>query len=165
MIGNRNTYSGRGGSDPETIPLNITPMMDILTALLFFLLANMASQSYTMETGKGLVLPASISEKALVITLKVTATLDSIKIEESPVVVLKRGRISKKHVKGEKIIPLYNALKRVLEQKRAKGLEVKEDSIVLLMADKRIKSSMITKIMKTCGMAGIVNFHFGVQKA
>lgn len=147
--------------------MNLTPMMDILTSLLFFLMVNMATQSQSMESSRGLKLPASIADKELVITLTVTATLDAIKIEDSPVVVLNKGRIRKKYLdKDDTVIkPLYNSLIRIIEEKKKRGLAVDKDtSIVLLLADKRLKSDMIIKIMKTCGKAGIPNFHFGVQK-
>jgi biopolymer transport protein ExbD len=143
--------------------INMTPMMDALTSLLFFLMANMAAQSAAIEGVESLSLPGSTSNKDMVITLKVTASLDTIKVEDSPVVVLKNGDLSAKYLEESKIIPLYNSMVRLLEQKKAKGLDVKlDDSIVFLLADKRLKSDLIAKIMKTCGMAGIPNFHFGV---
>ncbi len=166
MIG-RGSFRRKGGTLGEgIISLNLTPMMDILTSLLFFLMVNMATQSQSMEGEKGLKLPTSVSEKELVVTLTVTVTLDAIKIEDSPVVILKKGRIKKKDIENKtRIVPLYERLVRIIEEKKKKGLEVSKDtSIVLLLADRRLKADTITKVMKTCGMAGIPNFHFGVQK-
>ena len=158
-------FGSKGGGLGSVPFVNLTPMMDALTSLLFFLLANMAAQSAVIEGIEGLKLPASFSDKDLVVTLKVMVSMDSIKVEDSPVVVLKNGVLNEKYLEESKIVPLYNGLVKLIEKKKMIGLDVKmDDSIVLLLADRRLKSDLIAKIMKTCGMAGIPNFHFGVLK-
>jgi len=166
MFGDKSSFLKSGGiSDKIPSFMNLTPMTDTLTHLLFFLLIGWVAQAVTIEGVKDLQLPLSTSDKEVVLNLTILATLDSLKVQDLPVVVLKNGSLSEKYLEGEKIIPLFNALTRILDQKKNKGLELKVDnSLILLLADKRVKSDLITKIMKTCGMAGIVNFHFGVLK-
>ena len=146
---------------PETIEVNLTPMIDIMTCLLFFLLLGYKSQSVMLESAQNLLLPPSDSEKGLVITLTVSASLEEIKLQDSHVMFLKAGKVPEKELSGNKIVPLYNRLVRMVQIMRKRD---SDESIVLLLADKRMKTDTITQIMKTCGMAGLPNFHFGVAK-
>jgi biopolymer transport protein ExbD len=155
------------GQLSEKIPsfMNLTPMTDTLTHLLFFLLIGWTAQAVTIEGVKNLQLPPSVSNRDMVLNLTVVATEDVIKVQDLPVAVLTNGKLSEKNLDGSKIIPLYNALVRIIEQKKGVGLQPKDDSsLILLLADKKIKSDLLIKIMKTCGMVGIPNFHFGVMK-
>lgn len=152
-----------GGGGKDEVYVNLTPMIDILTCLLFFLLLGYKSQAETVTGAEDLSLPPSISEKGLTISLTVLASLDKIRVENLEVVKLRDGKISDKDVDGQKIIPLYNVVTKILEQEKTNRLKL-DRSAVLLAADKRLKSDVITKIMKTCGMAGIPNFRFAVSK-
>ena len=57
-------------------------------------------------------------------------------------------------------MPLYNRILRFVKLAN----DPKKKSAVLILADKRLKTDVITKVMKTVGMAGLPNFHFGVAK-
>jgi biopolymer transport protein ExbD len=154
--------SHKSGSDVEAkeIFLNLTPMIDIMTCLLFFLLLGYKSQSVMLESAQGIRLPPSNSDKGLVVSLTVTVTDSEIKLMDSHVMFLKNGEVLAKDLEGNKILPLYIRMTRILQLKKMDP----ENSFVLLLADKRLKSDLITKVMKTCGMAGMPNFHFGVAR-
>lgn len=145
-------------SDKE-IFLNITPMVDILCSLLFFLMLSYKSQSIMLEGAKGIELPPSNSDKGLVVSLTVTVTKNEIKLMDSHVMALKDGEVPAADLEGSsKIVPLYNRMSRLVRLRKMDP----EKSFVLLMADKRLKSGLVTKVLKTCGMAGMPNFHLGV---
>ncbi|NMB76430.1 MAG: hypothetical protein GYA21_15035 [Myxococcales bacterium] len=157
--------AGGGGSGAkEEVNINLTPAIDILTCLLFFLLLGYRSQAESVQGAQDMELPTSNSEKGLVISLTVVAGLDVIKVENVDVVMLQDGKVRDRELDGEKIIPLYNMILKVLEREKANQIKI-DKSAVLLAADKRLKSDLIAKIMKTCGMAGIPNFRFAVSKA
>jgi biopolymer transport protein ExbD len=145
---------------PEEIFVNLTPLIDILTCLLFFLLLGYKSQSIMLEGAKNIELPPSSSEKGLVVTLTVSAGLNELKLQDSHVMFLKKGKIADSEVSGSKVLPLYNRMVRLLQLRRLDP----SSAVILLLADKRLKADVITKIMKTCGMAGIPKFHFGVAR-
>jgi biopolymer transport protein ExbD len=146
--------------EAKEIFLNLTPMIDILTCLLFFLLLGYKSQSLMLEGAQGMQLPPSSSDKGLVVSLTVTVTETEVKLMDSHVMFLKAGQPSPKEVEGNKIVPLYNRMVRLLQLKKMDP----RNAFVLLFADRRLKSDLITKVMKTCGMAGMPNFHFGVAR-
>jgi biopolymer transport protein ExbD len=152
-----------GGGGKDSIFLNLTPMIDILTCLLFFLLLGYKSQAESVQGVEDLELPTSISEKGLTITLTLTAGMSAIKVENADAVAMQEGTIPDKFLSKEKIVPLYNLLVKLLEAEKMNWQKL-DRSAVLLAADKRLKSDVIVKIMKTCGMAGIPNFRFAVSK-
>lgn len=146
--------------EAKEIVLNLTPMIDILTCLLFFLLLGYKSQSLTLEGAKGIQLPPSDSDKGLVVSMPLTVTQREIKLMDSHVMFIQNGELAAKDLEGSKILPLYNRLVHLL---RVRKMDVSK-AFVLLMADKRLNTDLITKIMQTCGMAGLPNFHFGVAR-
>lgn len=145
------------------VHLNLTPMIDIMTTLLFFLLLGYKSQTAQIEQTKNLQLPGSTAEKGLSITVTVTATLDEIKLQDAHVTMLNNGQLSSKDLDGKMIRPLYERVSRFVNLNPNKRSD-SPDWVVLLLADKRLKSDVITKIMRSCAAAGIPNFHFGVIK-
>jgi biopolymer transport protein ExbD len=149
-----------GGDEVEEVFLNLTPMIDILTCLLFFLLLGYKSQSLMLEGAKGMELPPSNSDKGLVVSLTVTVTQSELKLMDSHIALLRNGVLDPKDVEGSKILPLYNRMVRILQLKKLDP----NNSFVLFLADRRLKADVITKVMKTCGMAGLPNFHFGVAR-
>jgi len=152
-----------GGGGKDSVNLNLTPMIDILTTLLFFLLCGYQSQAESVKGGESLDLPRSISEKGLSVSLTVIISLDTIQVEGNEALQMQEGKLQDKHIKENKVIPLYNLLTRLLEQEKMNQLQV-DKSAVLLAADRRLTSDVVTKVMKTCGMAGIPNFRLAVAK-
>jgi biopolymer transport protein ExbD len=146
--------------EAKEIFLNLTPMIDILTCLLFFLLLGYKSQSIMLEGAQGLALPPSNSDKGLVVSLTVTVSQKEIKMMDSHVMFLKNGAVPPRDLEGSKIVPLYNRMARLLKLKKLDP----QNAFVLLLADKRLTADTVTKVMKTCGMAGLPNFHFGVAR-
>jgi len=146
--------------EEREIFLNLMPMIDILTCLLFFLLLGYKSQSVMLEGAQGLELPPSNSEKGLVVSLTLTVSDREIKLMDSHVMFLKNGQIPPKDLEGNKILPLYNRISRIMQLKKMDP----DNAFVLLLADKRLTTDLVTKVMKTCGMAGMPNFRFGVAR-
>ena len=157
MIGGKHKSAD---DEAKEIFLNLTPMIDILTCLLFFLLLGYRSQSVMLEGAQGLELPPAHSDKGLVVTLTGTVSQNEIKLMDSHVMRLNKGQISPQDLQGNKIVPLYTRMARLLQLKKLKP----DDAFVLLMADKHLRSDVITKVMKTCGMAGMPNFNLGVAR-
>jgi len=153
-------FGKKHDDEAKEIFLNLTPMIDILTCLLFFLLLGYKSQSIMLEGAQGLSLPPSNSDRGLVVSLTVTVSQKEIKMMDSHIMFLKNGGIPPKELEGSKIVPLYNRMARLLKLKKLDPA----NAFVLLLADKGLTADTVTKVMKTCGMAGLPNFHFGVAR-
>lgn len=156
---------GLGGGNDEipSVAINLTALMDILSNLLFFLLASYAAANTEIKGAEGMQLPSSTSEAQATMSILVRVTLDKVEVEGRPVVAIKHGQFQAQ-IEGDKIVPLYAELTRVAEQGK-KGVKMTEDNTVLLvLADKRADYAMISKVLKTAGYAGFPNFRFAVLK-
>ena len=158
-----NSILGGGRSAAEEtreIWLNLTPMIDIMTCLLFFLLLGYKSQSLMLESAKNMILPPSRSDQGLVALDTVTVTQTEIRVNDAPVMFLKNGQPAPGEVDGDRLLPLYQRVQRLLEFRKPDPSK----AFFLLLGDRRLKADIITKVMKTCGLAGMPNFKLGVAR-
>ena len=152
--------SGGGGGEDEVPALNLVALIDILTNLLFFLLTIFASQHLTLDQRAGLVLPESRLGLDLRENLKVSITKTELAIESSPIAKIDNGKFDVE-VQGDQIMPLFNRLTaaRAARNESRTGKAASQDDVLLLMADKDVEYSVLSKVMKTAAMAGYPNFH------
>jgi biopolymer transport protein ExbD len=154
---------GGGNDDIPNVAINLTALMDILSNLLFFLLASYAAANTEIKGADGMQLPASSSESQASMSILVRVTLEKVEVEGHPIVFIKDGTLQAP-IEGDKIVPLFKELTRIgVEGKN--GVKMTEDNTVLLvLADKRLDYSLISKVLKTAGYAGYPNFRFAVLK-
>jgi biopolymer transport protein ExbD len=154
---------GGGNDDIPNVAINLTALMDILSNLLFFLLASYAAANTQIKGADGMQLPASSSEAQATLSILVRVTLDKVEVEGRPVVYIKNGAFQAP-IDGDKIVPLFKELTRIGTEGKD-GVKMTDDNTVLLvLADKRMDYSLISKVLKTAGYAGFPNFRFAVLK-
>jgi biopolymer transport protein ExbD len=139
-----------GRSRKKLAGLNLTPLMDVFTILVFFLLFH-STGSDILEAPKQIKLPDSVVE---------TKPRETVVIMVSPQVVL---------VQGEAVISTAELLQDRIETvaeitERLKQLEgniigistktVAENKEVTILADKTIPFKVLKKIMSTCTGSG-----------
>ena len=154
---------GGGGGGMASVALNLTALMDILSNLLFFLLASYTSQSVELEGDKGLKLPASTSQMSL--TPQVTITVTQTRIDVGGVAVgnVEHGAIVEPLDKDGRVGPLFDRLRSLKVTREGAGrADIADAALILLLADKGTDSETITRVLKTAGMAGFYNARFGV---
>lgn len=169
-LGKSSTFGGKkggglggGNDDIPNVAINLTALMDILSNLLFFLLASYAAANTEIKGADGMQLPSSSSEAQATMSILVRVTLDKVEVEGKSVVNVKDGNFQAP-IEGDKIVPLFNELTRVAKQGK-KGVKMTDENTVLLvLADKRADYAMISKVLKTAGYAGFPNFRFAVLK-
>ena len=149
---------------PGDITLNLTALMDILSNLLFFLLASYTAQAMEIQDKPDLKLPSSASQVKLSPSLTVTVTQNQILVADVPVAGVRGADITGTKVDGDKISTLHVRLENIRSSRAAAGKldEGVSAETFMLLADKRTDSVVITKVLKTAGMAGFVNVKFGV---
>jgi biopolymer transport protein ExbD len=150
------------GEPPPSVALNLTALMDILSNLLFFLLASYSSQA--AEVSQAIHLPSSSSEVQLHPSLTITISKKDIELAGVPVAELENNQIKGLGPDVDRIASLYDKMRSVKASRAAAGRDETgpESEMVLLMADRDTDSSIITKVLKTSGSAGFVNIRFGV---
>jgi biopolymer transport protein ExbD len=153
---------GGGGGGGGGVSLNLTALMDILSNLLFFLLASYQSQSVEVAS-TGLRLPPSSSKLSLTPQLTVTVTDSRLEVSGVPVAKIEHGLIVGQLDDQGKLPPLYDRLHSVKVSREGAGrADLADADLILLLADKGTDSKTITTVLKTAGHAGFFNVRFGV---
>jgi biopolymer transport protein ExbD len=163
-FGKRSVFGGssRGGSTPVPA-LNLTALMDILSNLLFFLLAAYAVQATEVENKAEMRLPASTSQVRLQLQLTISITQHAIQVADTLVTPIEEGKLVEPEDEEGRIASLYAKLVSIKERRAEAGREqTAEASGILLLADKDTDSDVVSKVLKTAGHAGFVNVRFGV---
>ena len=178
-FGGRSVFGGqrRGGGTPM-VALNLTALMDILSNLLFFLLAAYAAQATEVENKSELRLPVSTSQVRLQLQLTISITQTAIQVADAPVARITKGhlvdppdeeghagdaRAKVEAIEEGRIPALYTKLVSIKGNRAQSGQDQgPEASGILLLADKDTDSDVVSKVLKTAGYAGFVNVRFGV---
>jgi biopolymer transport protein ExbD len=139
-----------GRNKRKVTGLNLTPLMDVFTILVFFLLFH-SSGSDILKTPKQIKLPDSIVE---------AKPRETVVIMVSPEVVLVQGEavISTPELLDDRIGKVYEVSER-LEQLERNIIGISTKTIakskeITLLADKTIPFKVLKKIMSTCTASG-----------
>jgi len=163
-FGKRSVFGGSTGGGGTVVPsLNLTALMDILSNLLFFLLAAYAAQATEVENKAEMRLPSSSSQARLQLQLTVSISQQFIQVADTPVTPIEKGKLIEPVDEDGKIPSLYAKLMGIKDRRAQAGREqTGEASGILLLADKDTDSDVVSKVLKTAGQAGFVNVRFGV---
>jgi len=151
-----------GRNKRKVTGLNLTPLMDVFTILVFFLLFH-SSGGDILETPKHIKLPDSVVE---------TKPRETVVIMVSPEVVLVQGEavISTPELFDDRIGMVDEVTVRLEQLERnIIGISTKtvaESKEITLLADKTIPFKVLKKIMSTCTGSGYGRISLAVvQKA
>ncbi|MBI4816329.1 MAG: biopolymer transporter ExbD [Deltaproteobacteria bacterium] len=154
---------------PEIGDLNITPMLDMMTILLVFLLKNYSVQTSDINVAN-LVLPHSTTQLEVEEALQLIITKDAILVDQKLVTRLENGDVASSDLAegpgGFLISPLYEAL-----DARAQHFKQIEKyggtqflGRIAIIADQTLPYSVLFRILYTCGRAEFGNFKLFVQR-
>ena len=151
-----------GRSRKKVTGLNLTPLMDVFTILVFFLLFH-SSGSDVLEAPRQIKLPDSVVE---------TKPRETVVIMVSPEVVLVQGQavIGTSKLLDNRIGSVAAITERLTQLERnIIGISTKtvaESKEVTILADKTIPFKVLKKIMSTCTDSGYGRLSLAVvQKA
>jgi len=142
--------------------LNLTPLMDVFTVLVFFLMINSASVE-TLQQPKQIKLPESVIEAKPRETVVILVGKDEVLVQGVPV-----ARIADIRSSGNVAIePISARLAELSESVIGLSTQaVAESQEVTVIADKSIPFSVLKKIMATCTGEGYTRVSLAVlQKA
>ena len=158
-------------AEPEEITsLNITPMMDMMTIILVFLLKTFTSSALLVNQDQNMMLPSSISRLNAKQAIAVTVTKRVVLVDGDPVAPINSGKIDpalkRDGDNGYYISPLVEILNRVArkEKKVAEMTGQKFDGELTIIADKNTPYRLLTEILYSCGQAEYANFRLLVLK-
>ena len=148
--------------------LMLASMLDILMAILFFLLKNYSSVVSDFAIGKDLSLPQSSSLIIPTPALQLVVTQSQIMLDEKPIATIVNGDVEAKDLQnGVLIVPLAQALTK--QKERSLYFEKQNDQhsftgSIVLQADKGLKFNLLKKVLYTVGIKDFVNMKLAVLK-
>jgi biopolymer transport protein ExbD len=159
-------------AEPDVVKdLNITPMMDMMTIILVFLLKSFSSTSSTITFDQNLKVPSSTTQLKPKEAISVTVTKKVILVEGDGVAPITGGRVDpavkRDGENGYFITPLVDLLEKHArrEKKVAELTGVPWDAQLMLVADQTIPYRLLTEVLYSCGQAGYANYRLLVLKS
>ncbi len=159
----RKNYAGIGGG------LMLASMLDILMAILFFLLKNYSSAVSDFSLGKDISLPNSTAIQPPIPALNLVVTQKSILLDDQEVSTIINGDINPKDLykDGVSIVPLVQALKK--QKDRSLYIQNNSDThsftgTIVMQADKNLNFGVLKKVIYTAGISDFVMLKLAVLK-
>jgi len=159
-------------SEPEVVKdLNITPLMDMMTIILVFLLKSFSSTTSTITFDQNLQVPKSFTELKPKLAVTVTVTKKVLLVEGDGIAPINNGRIDpavkRDGENGYYVTPLVDILEKHArrEKKVAELTGQKFDAQLMIVADQSTPYRLLTEIIYSCGQAGYQNYRLLVLKA
>lgn len=159
-------------SEPEVIKdLNITPMMDMMTIILVFLLKSFASTSTTITFDSNLQVPRSSTPLKPREAISLTVTKKVILLEGDGIAPITGGKVDpavkRDGENGYYITPLVEVLEKHArkEKKVAELTGVPWEAQLMLIADQTTPYRLLTEVLYSCGQAGYANYRLLVLKS
>lgn len=158
-------------AEPETIrDLNITPMMDMMTIILVFLLKNFSGSTQMITLDQNLQVPGSMTQLRAKEAVPVLITKRVILIEGQPVAPITNGKVDAslkpEGENGYKIQPIVDILTLISNRER-RVAELSQGTFereLMVVADREIPYRLLMEVLYSCGQAGYSNYRLVVLK-
>jgi biopolymer transport protein ExbD len=158
-------------AEPDVIKdLNITPMMDMMTIILVFLLKSFTSSTTIIPQDANMALAPSMTRMTMKQAVPVTVTKRVVLVEGEAVAPINNGKIDpalkRDGENGYYITPLVDILQKVSnkERKVAEMTGRPFDSELMIIADRNTPYRLLTEVLYSCGQAGYANYRLLVLK-
>ena len=159
-------------AEPEVIKdLNITPMMDMMTIILVFLLKTFSSTTSTITFDQNLQVPKSATQLRPKEAVSVTITKKIVLVEGDAIAPINNGKVDpavkRDGENGYYITPLVDVLEKHSrkEKKVAELTGQKFEAQLMLVADQTTPYRLLTEVLYSCGQAGYANYRLLVLKS
>lgn len=148
--------------------LMLASMLDILMAVLFFLLQNYSQIKSDFQVGKDLTLPNSTALQTPVPALQLLVTKKAIILDNNEIVQLENGDVKKSDLlsDGVTIRELAIQLKKQKERAQFQSATDKDSWVgnIVMQADKDLPFNVLKKVIYTAGITDFVMFKLAVLK-
>ncbi|HEY2746365.1 MAG TPA: biopolymer transporter ExbD [Polyangia bacterium] len=148
--------------------LNITPMMDMMTILLVFLLKQFSVQAASLQMPPEMQLPTSTIEQQRPLAVNITITQNAVLVEGDGVTTVRAGAVDpsvkRDGANGYYITPLVEVLTH--HANRLKKIAAMGgtafDGTAMVMVDKNTPYRLLTEVLYSAGQAEFKNYHLVV---
>lgn len=152
-----------------TSSINITPLMDVLTVLLFFLIKSMSVTSLDVKETEDLRLPASYIEVSAEEAVVVALSKKELLIGQEKLIPLVDNKFPKKEIGDDlrTLKSLNKVLKKKYENRMALYKDVEGADLskvpapkLLIQADKDLPFGLVKYVLHTVAGAGYTDYQF-----
>lgn len=158
-------------AEPETIrELNITPMMDMMTIILVFLLKNFSGSTSLLTLDENLQVPPSKTRLQAKEAVPIMITKKVIMVEGEPVAPINNGKVDPSlkptGENGYLIQSIVSVLSKISNRERrvAELSGGKFENELMVVADKTTPYRLLTEVLYSCGQAGYSNYRLIVLR-
>jgi biopolymer transport protein ExbD len=156
-----------GTSSTESISLNLTPMMDVFSILITFLLMSYSTDPVNVDPRQGLELPSSITTVGLDEIPAVAVTKTEILVNEKKVASVVSGEVPEGERDQGAVRRLYEELVKLKEANdrvtKAQGKEAKLGVLTMEM-EKSHPFKLTKRVMLSAQQAEFVTFKLMTKK-
>lgn len=157
------------GKDGESLELNLTPMLDIFSILVTFLLMSYSTDPINHDVDELLELPDSVTIAVLDEVPTITVNRNEIRVNDKKITVIVNGDVPEKDREQGAIYPLFKELEKIAElnkqvnSKRDPGEKKKPGEITMEM-DKEHNFKLMKRVMLSAQQAEFITFKLMVSK-
>jgi biopolymer transport protein ExbD len=160
-IGNRGGAGRRAHGGAAS--LNLTPMIDMFTILLVFLIKSYSTDPAFLTPTQNIELSKTTSEKIAPNEMVLIIGKDGILVEGKLVVAFKDGTIDSKLVKAGVLPELQKALEAQAAKTKfiaERNSSVKFSGTLILQADQKLPFDSLKPVLRTAGLVGYNDIKF-----
>jgi biopolymer transport protein ExbD len=164
--------SSAGGESGETLSLNLTPMLDIFSILVTFLLMSYSTDPTNHDVDQNLELPDSVTLVSMDEVPSIVVNKNEILVNNKKVVTLQNGKIPPTEVQQGAAYPVYQELVEIAKVNKAATLLLRGDDDtkkakpgeITIEMDKKHDFELLRRIMLAGQQAEFVTFKLLVAK-
>ncbi len=164
-----------GGDSGETLSLNLTPMLDIFSILVTFLLMSYSTDPNNHDVDANLELPDSVTLVSMDEVPAITVNKNEIFVNNKSLVKLENGKVPAADIQQGAVYPVYKALleideanKRAMEQFQGAAPEDGEKKAkpgeITIEMDKGHEFQLLKRLMLAGQQANFVTWKLLVAK-
>lgn len=157
-------------SKPPTLML--TPLLDMFTIILIFLIVSFSAEDYDMTLAKDVKLPASVSRSMFKPSVNLSVSETGVSVEGRHVVSLSAGHASQAAYTAGEIPELvahlaayYDELVRPIPgEEAAGGGAAPEEPVITVQADRELDYRTLHLVLQSAAKAGFFKYRLAVLK-
>jgi len=162
----------RQGGSTEAEELTLTPLLDMFTIILIFLIVSFEAEDHGFEPNKKIKLPESSARSVFKPAVDLAITADKLLIDKQEVMTLQDGDFPQEYYDKERIDPLVDVLEKVrakLNGETVSGIEDitvpdTDEAILLVQADKKLDYKPLYLVLRSATIAGFTKYRLVVMK-
>jgi len=159
----------RGGQSDEA-SLTLTPLLDMFTIILIFLIVSFEAQDKGFEPNDEVDLPESRARSVFKPAVNVSISGTGVSVEKEQTVELSGGEFDPKFYDQERVPPLVEKLNTYYDAIKSEGetpdVEVPETDkpILLVQADRRLDYRTLYLVLRSGALAGFTKYRLAIMK-